>query len=84
MTTGTGIARRTSTLAILSLVASVVASVVGIVLGILALVQIRRTGEAGRGLAIAAIIIGILVTGYFVLSFGLPYLLNAMAAANEG
>lgn len=84
MTAGTGIARRTSTLAILSLVASVVASVVGIVLGVIALVQIRRTGEGGRWLAIAAIVVGTLVTAYFVLGLGLPYLLNAIAAANEG
>lgn len=83
MTGSTGVARRTSTLAILSLVAAFVLSALGVVLGIIALVQIRRTGEAGRGFAIAAIIIGILVSAYFVLAFGLPYLLNALAAAQE-
>lgn len=86
MTGGTGIARRTSTLAILSLVAAFVLSWLGVILGIVALVRIRSTGEAGRGFAIAAIIVGILVTAYFVLAFGLPYLpflLNALAAAQE-
>ena len=78
MTTTPAVARRTSTLAILSLVAAFVASIVGVVLGVIELIQIRRSGEAGAGLAIAAIIIGTLVTGFFLFSFVLPYLLNAV------
>jgi len=78
------VARRTNTLSILALVAAFVASVVGIVLGIIALVQIRKSGEAGRWLAIAAIIVGVLVTIYFVVSFILPYVLNAVYPALEG
>ncbi|MCU1410920.1 MAG: conserved rane protein of unknown function [Rhodoglobus sp.] len=78
------VVRRTSTLSVVALVAAFVVSVAGVVLGILALVQIRRTGEAGRGLAIAAIVIGVLVTAFFIFSFALPYLLNAMAAFQEG
>ena len=70
--------RRTNTLAIVSLVAAFVASVVGVVLGVIALLQIRRSGESGRFLAIAAIIVGALVTAFFVFSFALPYLLNAL------
>lgn len=70
------VARRTNTLAILALVAAFVASAVGVVLGILALGQIRTSGESGRGLAIAAIIIGLLVTAFFVFAFALPYVLN--------
>ena len=80
----TEVARRTNTLAILSLVAAFVASFVGVVLGIVALLQIRRSGEAGRGLAIAAIVIGFLVTAFFVLAFALPYILNAVSASIEG
>lgn len=80
----TEVARRTNTLAILALVAAFVASAVGIVLGIVALLQIRRSGEAGRGLAVSAIIIGVLVTAFFVLAFAFPYLLNALDAASEG
>ena len=71
------VARRTNTLAILALVAAFVASAVGVVLGFLALGQIRTSGESGRGLAIAAIIIGLLVTAFFVFAFALPYVLNA-------
>lgn len=78
------VARRTNTLSILALVAAFVVSVAGVVLGIIALAQVRRTGEAGRGLAIAAIVIGFLVTAFFVFSFALPYLLNAIAAFQEG
>ena len=74
-----GVVRRTNTLAILSLVAAFVASLVGVVLGFIALGQIRRSGEAGRGLAIAAIIVGVLVTAFFLFSFVLPYVLNASA-----
>jgi len=83
VTTNT-VARRTNTLSILAVVAAFVVSVAGVVLGIIALVQIRRTGESGRGLAIAAIVIGVLVTAFFLFSFALPYLLNAMAAFQEG
>ena len=78
MTTTPAVARRTSTLAILSLVAAFVASIAGVVLGVIALLQIRRSGEAGAGLAIAAIVVGALVTVFFVFSFVLPYLLNAV------
>jgi hypothetical protein len=82
--TSAPVVRRTSTLAILALVASFVVSVAGVVLGIIALIQLRRSGEAGRGLAIAAIIIGVLVTAFFLLAFALPYILNAMSAFQEG
>lgn len=41
----------------------------GIVCGHLALAQIRRTGEGGRGLAIAALVIGYGVIGLAVLVF---------------
>ncbi|MBX3099213.1 MAG: DUF4190 domain-containing protein [Salinibacterium sp.] len=72
-----GLAPRTNTLAILSLVAAFVASGVGVVLGFVALGQIRRSGEAGRGLAVAAIIAGLLVTAFFVVAFVMPYVLAA-------
>ncbi|SPM38921.1 hypothetical protein MNAB215_1102, partial [Mycobacterium numidiamassiliense] len=57
----------TNTFAIVSLVASLlgwicvgVGSVVGVVFGFLALNQIKQTGQSGRGLAIAGIVIGII------------------------
>ncbi|EMY34945.1 peptidyl-prolyl cis-trans isomerase [Arthrobacter crystallopoietes BAB-32] len=49
---------RTNPLAIASLISSFFISILGIVLGHIALSQIKRTGEGGRGLAIAGLIIG--------------------------
>jgi uncharacterized membrane protein len=54
----------TNSLAVFSLVASVVGllcgigSIIGIVLGTVSLNQIKRTGQQGRGLAIAGIVVG--------------------------
>ena len=54
---------KTNALAIASLVASVVSlcgigSIAGIILGVVAINQIKVSGESGRGLAIAGIIVG--------------------------
>jgi hypothetical protein len=55
--------RGTNTLAILALVFSIIGAVVGLILGYVARSQIRRTGENGAGLALAAIIIGWIEVG---------------------
>lgn len=55
--------RRTDPLAIWSLVLSLLVSVAGIVCGHIALARIRRTGEDGRGIALAGTIVGYVVTG---------------------
>ena len=66
-------ARPNNILAILSLVASCVsvilpgANIAGIIMGHIALVQIKRTGEGGHGLALAGVIIGYCVTGIAIL-----------------
>ena len=49
---------RTNTFAILALVFALFGSVLGIVFGHIALSQIDRTGEQGRGLATAGLVIG--------------------------
>ena len=46
-------------LAIVGFVLSLFLSIIGAILGVIALVQIKRTGQRGRGLALAAIIIGV-------------------------
>ncbi|MFO7691020.1 MAG: DUF4190 domain-containing protein, partial [Cryobacterium sp.] len=51
---------RTNTLAVVSLVSAFVFSLVAIVTGHIALGQIRARGEAGRGLAIAGLVLGYL------------------------
>ena len=79
-------APRTNPLAIASLAVSLgallvglLASIAGIVLGHIALSQIRKRGEAGRGLALGGLISGYVIGGlmllgtiaYFVFVFGL-------------
>ena len=49
---------KTNTLAIVALVSSFFISLLGVILGHIALNQIKTTGEGGRGLAIAALVIG--------------------------
>lgn len=50
--------RATNTAAVLALVFGIGGGVLGVVFGHLALSQIRRTGEAGRGMAIAGLVLG--------------------------
>lgn len=54
----------TNTLAILSLVLSFFVNIAGVVLGHVALSQIRQTGESGRTLAIAGLVVGYLSIGF--------------------
>jgi hypothetical protein len=54
-------------MAIAALVFAFVCAPVGLGLGIAARRQIRRTGEEGEGLALAAVIIGSIGTAVFVL-----------------
>ena len=64
---------KTNTLAIVSLVASLsslilgITSIVGIITGHIALGQIKRTGENGRGLALGGLITGYVLTALWVL-----------------
>ncbi|WP_305093539.1 DUF4190 domain-containing protein [Prescottella sp. R16] len=75
----------TNGLAIGSLIASSLGffygfpALVGIVLGVLALGQIKRTGQQGRGLAIAGIVVG----GVFVTLF-LVFLIFVLVAVANG
>jgi uncharacterized protein YacL len=55
---GAPASQKTNVLAIVSLVSSFFISLVGIITGHIALSQIKKTGEQGRGLAIAGLIIG--------------------------
>jgi len=64
---------RTNTLAIISLVLAFFISPGAIITGHIALSQIKRTGENGRGLAIAGLVLGYIgfVLGFFVLVLAL-------------
>ncbi|WP_309712266.1 DUF4190 domain-containing protein [Pseudolysinimonas sp.] len=57
----------TNTLAIIALILGFVVPLGGIICGHIALGQIKRTGEGGRGLALAGLILGYVFTAIIVL-----------------
>ena len=65
-TAGTG--KRTNVLAIVGLVVAFFVPIVGAILGHVALGQIKKTGEEGRGLALAAVILGWVFTGLAIIA----------------
>lgn len=69
---------QTNVLAVLALVFGVVLGLVAIPLGHVALSQIRRTGESGRGMAIAGLILG-----YLALVVVLAYVVVVIVALNS-
>jgi hypothetical protein len=71
-------ASKTNTLAIISLVAAFFCSPAGLACGIVALNQMKRTGEGGRGLAIA----GIVISG-LSLAFGVLVVLGAALSSSS-
>ena len=73
-------APRTNALAIASLVCAFLFAPLGIVFGHLSLSQIRRSGEDGRGLALAGLAIGYVVTIAAILAVVAATLLFAWAA----
>ena len=72
-------APRTNTLAIVALIVSFFFSIVGVILGHIALSQIKKTHEGGRGLAIAALIIGYVIT--FIAIITLVVVITAATSA---
>jgi len=68
----------TNTMAIVALICGIVLAPVGIVLGIIALSQIKKTKQGGRGLALAGVIIGALGTLIWVAAIA-----ALIAAANS-
>ena len=73
-------APRTNALAIASLVCAFLFAPLGIVFGHLSLSQIRRSGEDGRGLALAGLVISYVVTIAAILAVVAATLLFAWAA----
>jgi hypothetical protein len=72
-----GAARGTNVMAILSLIFAFVFSPLGIVFGHIAKGQIRRTGEAGSGLATAGLVLGYIFTILFILLWVFIFVLAA-------
>ncbi|RDV44699.1 DUF4190 domain-containing protein [Leifsonia sp. ku-ls] len=69
-----------NTMSIVAFVATFFISILGIILGFVALSQIKRTGEQGRGLALAAVIIGFISLALGII-FGIIFI---AAFANAG
>jgi len=70
--------RGTNTLAIISLIGAFICTPAGLICGIIALGQIKKTGEQGRGLALA----GTIISGVFlVLSIVLVLALFAFGSS---
>lgn len=59
--------RPTNVLAIISLVAAFVFPLAGIITGHIALSQIKKTGENGRGLALAGTVLGYVFTILYII-----------------
>ncbi|TDP95815.1 DUF4190 domain-containing protein [Leucobacter luti] len=77
-------APQTNTLSILALIAAFLAPfVVPVVLGHISLNQIRRTGEGGRGLAIAALVLGYIQIAFWVLFIAFIIWVGVVAAASS-
>jgi Sec-independent protein secretion pathway component TatC len=68
---------KTNTLAIVSLVVALFVPLVGAILGHVAMGQIKKTGEQGRGIALAGVIIGWVFTALAILAailYVIPFL----------
>ena len=66
-----------SILAIVALILSIIISPVGLILGIIALIRINKNSNlGGKGLAIASIIIGVILT---IISIGIQLYFNQYA-----
>ena len=74
---------RTNTMAIIGFVLAFVVSVAGIVCSHIALSQIKKTGEGGRGLALAGLILGYVFTGFWVLYF-LVFIIIFVVSISQG
>ena len=78
-----GGAARTNTLSIASLIVAFFFPIIGAILGHVALGQIKKTGESGRGLALAGIIIGWSVTALALIAFFVWMVAFAFAGVNS-
>jgi hypothetical protein len=75
--------QKTNVLAIIALILGIVVPIGGIICGPIALGQIKRTGEGGRGLALAGLIIGIAFTVIGIL-FWIIYAVALASVASLG
>lgn len=73
----------TNGMAIAALIVSLVAcGPVGLILGLVSLSQIKKTGEQGRGMAIAGVVIGVIST-IAIIAVGIVLIVAANEVAND-
>jgi hypothetical protein len=77
------VAPRTNVLAIVALVLGIFVPIGGIICGHIALGQIKRTGEAGHGLALAGTIIGYAFTALGIIGT-IAYIIFIAALVSTG
>lgn len=79
-----GPARPTNVLSIIALIGAFVIPLAGIIVGFIALGQIKKTGEAGHGLALAGVILGFVFTLLYVLIIGFSVILPLLIVGSYG
>jgi hypothetical protein len=62
-----GPARPTNVLSIVALIGAFVIPLAGIIVGFISLGQIKKTGEAGHGLALAGVVLGFVFTAFYLI-----------------
>ena len=76
-----------NTLAIVGFILAFFVTVAAIVLGFIALAQIKQTGERGRGLALAAVILGFVFSVFWIVAtlalIAIPVFLGSNQAAED-
>ena len=77
------VGQRTNVLAIVALILGILVPLGGIICGAIALGQIKRTGEAGRGLALAGLIIGIVLVAISIIVFIATFALAASVGTSN-
>lgn len=75
---------RTNTLAIISLIAAFLFPLAGIITGHIALSQIKKTGEAGHGLALWGTILGYVFTIFYIIIVVFSAILPLLIVGSAG
>ncbi|CAN5197717.1 hypothetical protein BH11ACT4_BH11ACT4_00660 [soil metagenome] len=76
-----GPARPTNVLSIIALIGAFVIPLAGIIVGAISLGQIKKTGENGRGLALAGVILGSVFTLFYLIFIIVYFVVLASAVS---
>ncbi|MCU1579512.1 MAG: hypothetical protein JWP19_1716 [Rhodoglobus sp.] len=79
-----GPARPTNVLSIIALIAAFIIPLAGIIVGFIALGQIKKTGEAGHGLALAGVVLGFVFTAFYLIFFIVYFVIIAATLGVAG